>query len=324
MLATRLPPGPTPLNPLAANLTGHVHRYTGVPEGGHQITIRLPDGSEKELPAGATTGDLAAAIGRKLAEAAVGGEVDGRLVDLDHPLTDGATVRIVTDDTDEGRFVIRHSTAHVLAQALIDIWPGTQIVIGPPIENGFDHHALFPNGITISEKELDHIESRMREIIAAAQAFERDVVSTDEALQLFEHNQFKTEIIENVETAQGVEDGFVSLYRNPPGPFFDLCRGPHVPTTKRLGHFKLQKVAGVYRRGDEKRPMLQRIYGTAWESKKALEEHLHMLEEAEKRDHRKIGQELDLFSFPDEIGSGLPVFHPKGGLIRKLMEDYSA
>jgi threonyl-tRNA synthetase len=288
-----------------------------------QITVKLPDGSTKTLATGSTVGDLAASIGRKLAEAAVVGEIDGRQVDLSHILTGDETVRIITANTDEGRFVIRHSTAHVLAQAVLDLWPGTAYAIGPPIENGFYYDFQLPNGATFSEDDLNKIDARMREIIASDQTFERRVIDTDEALRVFSAQPFKTEIIENVETAQGVEDGYVSLYANPPGPFVDLCRGPHVPATKRLGHFRLQKVAGAYWRGDEKRPMLQRIYGTAWETKKALDEYLTMLEEAERRDHRKLGVELDLFSFPDEIGSGLPVFHPKGGLVRKLMEDYS-
>jgi threonyl-tRNA synthetase len=287
------------------------------------ITVNLPDGSSREVPAGSTTADLATSIGKRLADAAVIAEINGIQRDLSRPLEDGDTVRIITEDTDEGRFVIRHSTAHVMAQALIDLWPGTAIAIGPPIENGFYYDARFPDGTTISTDDFERIEARMREVVAEDQRFERDEVTVDEALKLFAHNPFKVEIIENAETAQGVENGFVSLYRNPPGVFCDLCRGPHVPSTGRLKHFKLTKVAGAYWRGDEKREMLQRIYGTAWESKKKLDEYLTMIEEAEKRDHRKLGAELDLFSFPDELGSGLPVFHPKGGMIRKVMEDYS-
>lgn len=288
-----------------------------------QITVNLPDGSAKEIPAGSTAGDLATTIGRRLAEAAVVAEVDGLQRDLSYVLRGGETVRFITDTTDEGRFVIRHSTAHVLAQAVLDLWPGTHYAIGPPIENGFYYDFRFPNNATLSEDDLPRIEARMREIIAENQRFERDVVDTDRALVEFKDQPFKIEIIETHDTAQGVEEGHVSIYRNPPGPFYDLCRGPHVTSTKKLGHFRLQKVAGAYWRGSEKNPMLQRIYGTAWESKKALEAHLAFLEEAEKRDHRKLGLELDLFSFPDELGSGLPVFHPKGGLIRKIMEDYS-
>jgi threonyl-tRNA synthetase len=288
-----------------------------------QITVKLPDGSAKEIPAGSTAGDLATTIGRRLAEAAVVAEIDGLPRDLTTTLQDGQSVRFITEDTDEGRFVIRHSTAHVLAQAVIDLWPGTNIAIGPPIENGFYYDMMLAGGASLSEDDLGKIDARMREIVAADQAFERRVVGVDEALTLLKDNPYKVEIINNHETAQGVEEGRVSLYANPPGPFCDLCRGPHVMSTGRLKHFKLQKVAGAYWRGDEKRDMLQRVYGTAWESKKKLDEYLTMLEEAEKRDHRKLGLELDLFSFPEELGSGLPVFHPKGGLIRKIMEDYS-
>jgi threonyl-tRNA synthetase len=288
-----------------------------------QITVKLPDGSTREIPAGSTAGDLAATIGRRLAQATVVAEVDGLQKDLDVVLQDGQIVRFITEDSDEGRFVIRHSTAHVLAQAVIDLWPGTNIAIGPPIENGFYYDMMLQGGQSLTEDDLVKIDARMREIIAADQRFERRVVDVDEALALMKDNPYKVEIINNHETAQGVEEGRVSMYANPPGAFCDLCRGPHVPSTGRLKHFKLQKVAGAYWRGDEKRDMLQRVYGTAWESKKKLEEHLTMLEEAEKRDHRKLGVELDLFSFPDELGSGLPVFHPKGGLIRKIMEDYS-
>jgi threonyl-tRNA synthetase len=288
-----------------------------------QITVKLPDGSAREIPAGSTAGDLATTIGRRLAEATVVAEIDGLQKDLSVVLEEGQTVRFITEDTDEGRFVIRHSTAHVLAQAVIDLWPGTNIAIGPPIENGFYYDMMLPGGQSLSEDDLEKIDARMREIVKEDQKFERRVVDVDEALTLLNDNPYKVEIINNHETAQGVEEGRVSLYANPPGPFCDLCRGPHVPSTGRLKHFKLQKVAGAYWRGDEKRDMLQRVYGTAWESKKKLEEYLTMLEEAERRDHRKLGVELDLFSFPDELGSGLPVFHPKGGLIRKIMEDYS-
>ncbi len=286
------------------------------------INVQLPDGSQRELPEGATGYDLAAAIGRRLAEAAIVAEVDGLQWDLSRPLPDGATVSIVTADSDAGRYVLRHSTAHVLAQAVLSLWKGAYFAIGPPIQDGFYYDFLLPGGETFQEDDLARIEAKMREIIDQDQPFEREVVDIEGALALFADQPFKTEIIENAETAQGVEEGHVTLYRNTP-TFVELCRGPHVLHTKKLGAFKLMKVAGAYWRGDENKPMLQRIYGTAWETKKALDAHLEMLEEAERRDHRRVGAELDLFSFPEEIGSGLPVFHPKGGLVRKLMEDYS-
>ena len=291
-----------------------------------QISITLPDGSERMLPAGATGADLAAAIGAGLARAALAATVDGRAVDLTTPLADGATVAIVTGTSDQGRHILRHSTAHVLAQAVCDLWPGAKYAIGPPIEHGFYYDFDLPGGSHFSEDDLVRIETKMREIVAADQPFVREERTADEGLALFADQPYKLEIIQGVEAGDraeaNAESGAVTTYRNTDG-FVDLCLGPHVPSTARLGSFALQKVAAAYWRGDDKRGQLQRIYGTAWESDKALKAHLTMLDEAEKRDHRKLGVELDLFSFPPEIGSGLAVFHPKGGLVRKLMEDYS-
>jgi len=286
------------------------------------ISIRLPDGSSKELPAGSTTGDLAASIGPRLAKAAVAAKVNGAETDLYAVLPDGAEVAIITVDSPEGRHVLRHSTAHVMAQAVTQLWPGAKFAIGPPIENGFYYDFELPGGETFSEDDLARIEARMREIVAADQPFIREEHSVPEGLALFADQPYKREIIEGVDTAEGAAGGVVSAYRNS-ADFVDLCRGPHVPSTKRISAFRLTKVAAAYWRGDEKRQQLQRIYGTAWEDEKALQAHLTMLEEAEKRDHRKLGAELDLFSFPSEIGSGLAVFHPKGGIIRREMEDYS-
>ncbi len=287
-----------------------------------EITITLPDGATRQLPAGATGTDLAAAIGPKLAKAALVVAVDGQLADLSAPLPDGATVAVVTADSDAGREVLRHSTSHVLAQAVTALFPGARYAIGPAIEHGFYYDFELPGGQTFSDADLEAIDAKMREIVAADQPFVRGVATMAEGLELFADQPYKREIIEKVDASEVAGDGTVSTYRNTDA-FVDLCLGPHVPSTSRLGHFKLMKVAGAYWRGNEKGPMLQRIYGTAWESKKALDAHLHMLEEAEKRDHRRLGVELDLFSFPEEIGSGLAVFHPKGGIVRRLMEDYS-
>ncbi|HEV7888823.1 MAG TPA: threonine--tRNA ligase, partial [Acidimicrobiales bacterium] len=287
-----------------------------------EVTITLPDGSSRALPAGATAADLAASIAKGLAKRAVAATVNGHDADLNAPLPDQAVVAIVTADTPEGRHVLRHSTAHVLAQAVLQLWPGAKFAIGPPIEDGFYYDFELPGGGHFSEEDLARIEERMRQIVKEGQPFIREEHSKDEGLKLFADQPYKVEIIEGVDAQEGAEGGVVSAYRNTE-QFVDLCRGPHVPSTDRLGAFKLMRVAGAYWRGDEKRPQLQRIYGTAWENDKALQEHLHRLEEAERRDHRKLGAELDLFSFPDEIGSGLAVFHPKGGLVRKLMEDYS-
>src|SRR5271166_3734658 len=294
------------------------------------VTVRLPDGSTREFDEGTTAGELAAAIGPRLAKAAVAATFDGVPVDLSSPLPDGAEVSVLTAASDAGREVIRHSTAHVLAQAVLRLWPGAKFAIGPVIEDGFYYDFELPGGAHFSDDDLERIAATMREIMAEDQPFVRHEHSIDEGLVLFEDQPFKREIIEAVAAGSDEVDAAggdsisaaVSTYWNSP-TFTDLCRGPHVPSTSRLGHFALMRVAGAYWRGDEKREQLQRIYGTAWESEKALAEHLHRLEEAERRDHRRLGAELDLFSFPEEIGSGLPVFHPKGGTVRRIMEDYS-
>ncbi len=294
------------------------------------ITITLPDGSPRSLPQGATATTVAESIGSRLAKAAVAAVVDGEEWDLGRALPDGATVAIITGDSEEGRHVLRHSTAHVMAQAVIQLFPGAKFSIGPAIENGFYYDFDLPGGQTFSDDDLVAIEAKMAEIIKANQSFVRDELTPADALELFADQPYKREIIERVSTgAADSEDAgeigggeTISIYRNT-DDFVDLCRGPHVPSTGKLGHYKLMKVAGAYWRGDEKGPMLQRIYGTAWESKTALAEHLHRLEEAEKRDHRKLVVELDLLSFPHELGGGLAVWHPKGATVRKLMEDYS-
>ncbi len=290
-----------------------------------EITVHLPDGSDRTLPAGATGTDLAASIGSRLAKAAVIVEVDGVEADLALPLPDGATVKIVTVDSERGLYTLRHSTAHVLAQAVLDLFPGTAYAIGPPVENGFYYDFQLADGGTFSTEDLPRIEVRMREIIAEGQPFIRREVSVAEGLDIFVDQPYKSEIIKGtVEDPTSVtEKGVVRLYDNPPN-FTDLCRGPHVPATNRfLGHFKLMRVAGAYWRGDVDEPMLQRIYGTAWATKKELDAHLHMLEEAEKRDHRRLATELDLVSWPPELGPGLAVWHPKGATVRRAMEDYS-
>jgi threonyl-tRNA synthetase len=295
------------------------------------ITITLPDGSARDYPAGSTALDVAASIGSRLAKAAVAATVDGEETDLTAPLPDGAKVAIVTVDSEEGRHVLRHSTAHVMAQAVTRLFPGAKYTIGPAIADGFYYDFDLPGGRTLNEADLVAIDARMREIIAEDQPFERAEVSVDEALALFADQPYKREIIQRVSGGGAADEtdsvdvapgSTISVYRNT-DDFVDLCRGPHVPSTGRLGHFKLQKTSGAYWRGNEKGPMLQRVYGTAWESKAALDDHLHRLEEAEKRDHRKLATELDLLSFPTELGGGLAVWHPKGAMVRKIMEDYS-
>jgi threonyl-tRNA synthetase len=294
------------------------------------ITISLPDGSQRTLPAGATATTLAESIGSRLAKAAVAAVVGGDEWDLGRALPDGAQVAIITNDTEAGRHVLRHSTAHVLAQAVTQLFPGAKFSIGPAITDGFYYDFELPGGRTFTESDLADIEARMRDIMKADQPFVRDEVPAAEALVLFADQPYKCEIIQRVSSGAADSDDAgeigggdtISVYRNTP-EFVDLCRGPHVPSTSKLGHFKLMKVAGAYWRGNEKGPMLQRIYGTAWDSKASLDEHLHRLEEAEKRDHRKLATELDLLSFPQQLGGGLAVWHPKGAIVRKLMEDYS-
>ena len=302
------------------------------------ITISLPDGSKRILPAGASGADLAADIGPGLAKAALIVSVDGIQRDLAGPLDDGASVTVITADSDAGLHTLRHSTAHVLAQAVLDLWPGATYAIGPPILNGFYYDFELPDGATFSADDLEAIDVRMREIIAADQPFDRFETNASDALGLFAGHRFKQEIIERVTAGEagsemagemaatapqgGTAAGVISCYRNGDG-FIDLCMGPHVPSTGRLGHFALQTVAGAYWRGDEGQPMLQRIYGTAWASRKELAGHLHRLVEAEKRDHRRLAAELDLVSWPEALGPGLAVWHPKGAIVRKQIEDYS-
>ncbi len=294
-----------------------------------EVVVTLPDGSQRNLEAGATSLDLAAAIGARLAKDALAASVNGELTDLDRPLESGAQVSLVAPASDAGRDVLRHSTAHVLAQAVTRLWPGAHFAIGPAIKDGFYYDFALPGNASFSDDDLPRIEAEMRKIIDEDQPFTRSEHSFAEGLELFKSQPYKVEIIKAVQAGGSEEDQLeagssssVSAYSNNPN-FVDLCRGPHVPRTSRLGHFKLMRVAGAYWRGSEKNPMLQRIYGTAWESDKALAAHLEQLEQAIARDHRKLGRELDLFSFPPELGPGLAVFHPKGGTMRRVMEEYS-
>lgn len=301
------------------------------------ISVVLPDGSTRTIPSGATAGDLAADIGPGLAKAALIATVDDVEVDLSAPLADGQQVSIITADSGAGLETLRHSTAHVLAQAVLELYPGATYAVGPPIQDGFYYDFDLPDGATISDDDLEAIEARMQEIIEADQPFERHEVPAAEGLELFADHPYKREIIEAVAIAPDADgagqpadeladevagDGQISYYRNSDS-FIDLCRGPHVPSTGRLGHFKLMSVAGAYWRRDAGRPSLQRVYGTAWASRKDLAAHLHRLAEAEKRDHRRLARELDLLSWPTELGPGLAVWHPKGAAVRRIIEDYS-
>ncbi len=264
----------------------------------------------------------------------IAARVDGTLRDLAHELDDGAAVEGVAIDEADGRAILRHSTAHVLAQAVQELFPEAKLGIGPPIDNGFYYDFDVPEPFV--PEDLDKLETRMRKIIKEGQKFSRRVVSDGEAIEELADEPYKLELIglKGAGRAEGAAEGaeaevgageltmYDNLRRNGDLAWKDLCRGPHLPTTKRIPAFKLMRSAAAYWRGSEENPQLQRIYGTAWESKEALEDHLHRLEEAERRDHRRLGRELDLFSFPDELGSGLAVFHPKGGVLKRVMEDY--
>ncbi len=288
------------------------------------VTIILPDGSEKVIGPDGTGADLATQLGSRAAKDALIAVANGTQLDLNQPLPDGASVSLIFPASEEGLEVLRHSTAHVLAQAVLALYPGATFSIGPPIEDGFYYDFDLPDGQTFSDDDLEKISAKMKEIVGRKQPFIRNEIQRDEADQLFADHPYKLEILDGEadDPTSGPQGGVITTYRNT-DEFVDLCRGPHVPDTGYLGHFKLMRVAGAYWRGDEKRQMLQRIYGTAWSSKKELKVHLERLEEAAKRDHRKLATELDLLSFPTELGGGLAVWHPKGATVRKIMEDYS-
>jgi len=282
-----------------------------------KTTVRLPDGTPLELPAGATGAAAAAAIGPGLAKAALAIKVDGELRDLAAVLPDGGEIAILTDRDPEALELIRHDAAHVMAEAVMELYPGTKVTIGPPIESGFYYDFEFPEGVRVNEDDLGRIEAAMLEHIGADESFERRDVPVAEAIEIFraQDQSFKVELIEDLVRDEGVET--VSLYRN--GPFEDLCRGPHGPSTGRIKSIKLSSVAGAYWRGDETREALTRIYGTAFFSKKDLEQHLERLEQAKERDHRRLGPQLGLFMLRKEA-PGMPFWLPNGTTLLHLIE----
>ena len=278
-----------------------------------QIQLTLPNGDVLTMERGVTPGEVASSIGPGLAKAALAAVVDGETVGLMDPLQSDADIRILTLKDPESLPVLRHSAAHVLATAVRELLPSAGIGFGPAIEEGFYYD--FDVDTPFTPDDLEAFEKRMAEVTVADHPFERRQVTKDEARQLFEDDPLKLERLEEFE-----DDEVITVYQN--GPFLDLCKGPHVPSTGKLEHFKLLSGAGAYWRGDEKRQMLQRIYGTAFHSRPELDEHLDRLEEAKKRDHRVIGKELDLFSIQEEVGSGLILWHPRGGIIRHTVEEF--
>ena len=279
------------------------------------MNIVLPDGSVKELEEGATVADVAASIGAGLARAALAGIVNDTPVDLDTVVSDGDSVALVTAKSDEGLELMRHSTAHLLAAALTDMYPGVKFGVGPAIENGFYYDIELPEGVTVSPDDFAAIEARMAEIAKSGAAIVRREVSRDEAREIFTDQPLKLELIDELP-----EDETISIYQL--GDFTDLCRGPHVPDTGKLGAYKLTKVAGAYWKGDSDNEMLTRIYGTAFFGKKELEEYLHNLEEAEKRDHRKLGRELGIYMMEPMAGVGLPLYLPKGARVIRTLQEW--
>ena len=278
------------------------------------IEVTLPDGSKREFDSPVNVGDVAASIGAGLARAALAGKVNGKLVDLSHPITENSTVSIVTDKDPEGLEIIRHSTSHLMAQAVKELYPEAQITIGPVIENGFYYDFSLPKHLT--NEDLPLIEKKMDEIVKRDLPIVREEMDRDEAVKYFNSigEHYKAEIIGSIPAGETI-----SLYRQ--GDYVDLCRGPHVPSTGRLKVHKLMKLAGAYWRGDSKNEMLQRIYGTAWAKKDDMAAYLHMLEEAEKRDHRRLGKELDLFHFQEEA-PGLIFWHTRGWALWQQVEQY--
>jgi threonyl-tRNA synthetase len=282
--------------------------------GDHAVTITLPDGGRRSFARGATGQGVAAAIGPALAKAALVMTVDGEYWDLARELPDGAAVRFIRAEDDAALPILRHDCAHVMAEAVQDLFPGTQVTIGPPIEDGFYYD--FARNEPFHPEDLERIEARMAEIVAADRPFRREVVSRAEARRRFEAQaeHYKVELLDDIPEGEPI-----TLYHQ--GDWFDLCRGPHGPSTGRIGAFKLLKIAGAYWRGDSRNASLQRIYGTAWPTRKQLDAYLHRLEEAERRDHRRLGRALDLFHFQEEA-PGAAFWHPKGWTVYRQIEAY--
>lgn len=277
------------------------------------MNVVLPDGSVKELEEGATIADVAASIGAGLAKAALAGKIDGQMVDLNTPVVPGAGVEIITAKSPEGLEIMRHSAAHIMAEAVQILFPGAQIAFGPATEDGFFYD--FELSRSLTPEDFEAIEKKMAEIVKADEPFVRQEVTREEAKAIFADQRLKSEHVDDLD-----EDLQLTVYRH--GEFVDLCSGPHVPSAGKLGAFKLMKIAGAYWKGDAEREMLQRLYGTAFFKQKELDEYLHNLEEAEKRDHRKLGRELGIYTMDQSAGVGLPLYLPKGARIIRTMQEW--
>jgi len=279
-----------------------------------EIRLRLPDGSERRLPAGITGQGVAEKIGSRLAKDALAIKIDGRLQDLNLPVEQDASIAILTFDSNEGHEVYWHSTSHLMAHAVKQLFPQAKLAIGPAIEEGFYYD--FDIDRPFTPEDLEKIEKKMTELAKSATSITRKNISKAEALAFFNNRgeTYKTELISEL------PDEAISIYEQ--GDFADLCRGPHVPSTARIKAFKLLSIAGAYWRGSEKNKMLQRIYGISFPNKEALDAYVTRLEEIKRRDHRKLGKDLDLFSISEDSGGGLVLWHPKGALIRKTIEDF--
>lgn len=283
------------------------------------LQVTLPDGSVKSFDEGVNGFDIAKSIGSRLAKDAICLEIDNIFYDLSTSFSSDINVRIVTNSDPDALHILRHSSAHILAQAVLKLYPDAKYGVGPSIDNGFYYDFLFND--PIKESDLNHIEKEMTNIINNGQDFIKSEISKSDAKEQFKNQSFKIELIDSAESDEGVSEENVTIYSN--DKFADLCKGPHIPNTKYLKHFKLTKLAGAYWRGDEDNPQLQRIYGTSWFSKKDLDTYLRQQEEAEKRDHRKLGNELNLFTTTNEIGSGNFLWKPKGAILRDLIETFS-
>ena len=283
------------------------------------VQVTLPDGSIKSFDNAVNGFDIAKSIGSRLAKDAICLEIDNKFYDMNTIFESDISVRIVTNSDPDALHILRHSSAHILAQAVLNLYPDAKYGVGPSIDNGFYYDFLFKE--PLKESDLSEIEKEMINITKNAQDFTKSEITKKDAKKLFKNQSFKIELIESAESEEGVLEDVVTMYTNE--KFSDLCRGPHIPNTKYLKHFKLTKLGGAYWRGDEENPQLQRIYGTSWFSKKDLNAYLIQQEEAEKRDHRKIGNELNLFTTSNELGSGNFLWKPKGAILRDLIETYS-